>query len=79
MNPTMEETMSIEAYTNGKDTLFRERRPVGDAIVKMDVLSPLGRKQIQWLESRFPGISRNRVSRLADHERASAARMEMSV
>ena len=56
--------MSIEGYTNGKDTLFRERQPVGPAIVKVAVLSPLGRKQIQWLEAKFPGISRNRVQRL---------------
>jgi hypothetical protein len=57
----------IEAVYSGKAMLMISRRPTPP-------IAGLGRKQQQWLEARFPGISRNRVQRLADHERAAAER-----
>ena len=59
----------IEAVTNGARLLHISRRPTPP-------IAGLGPRQQQWLEARFPGISRNRVQRLAknvaDHERAAA-------
>lgn len=49
----------MELVTNGKELLFANRR-------KTPAIQPLGKKQIQWLESKFPGISRNRVQRLKE-------------
>jgi hypothetical protein len=70
--------MTIEAYTNGRDILFRNRTrrktEVPAGAPPAYARSQLGPKTEQWLEARFPGISRNRVQRLADHERAAAER-----
>ena len=62
--------MTIEAVYSGKAMLMVNRRPTPP-------IAGLGPRQQQWLEARFPGISRNRVQRLeknvSDHERAAAA------
>jgi hypothetical protein len=55
-----------ELVTNGMQMLMVRRRAV-------QPIAGLGPRQLAWLESKFPGISRNRVSRLAEHERCAAA------
>jgi hypothetical protein len=56
----------MEIATNGMALLMVNRR-------RVEPIASLGPRQQQWLEARFPGISRNRVVRLADHERAGNA------
>lgn len=53
-----------EIVSNGLTLLMVNRR-------KTPAIHELGKRQIAWLESKFPGISRNRVVRL--HEHASTA------
>jgi hypothetical protein len=59
----------MEAYTDGKTTLFRERRrktalpaDAPPAYAK----SQLGPQTIAWLEATHKGISRNKVQRLKE-------------
>lgn len=54
--------MTQELVTNGKELLFIHRK-------RTPAIQSLGPRQLQWLEARFPGISRNRVTRL--HEKAA--------
>jgi hypothetical protein len=63
--------MTIEAYTNGREILFRRRRQTAlpsDAPPAY-ARSMLGPQTIAWLEATHKGISRNKVQRLKETNR----------